>query len=47
MHEHVFVLSPEINNNFPEVWGDEDRREADAIGRLDELSRAASTASST
>jgi phosphotriesterase-related protein len=37
MHEHVFVLSPEIHNNFPEVWGDEARREADAVARLTEL----------
>ena len=37
MHEHVFVLSPEINDNHPEVWGDEDKREADAIDRLNEL----------
>ena len=25
-HEHVFVLSPEILQNYPEVWGDEDER---------------------
>lgn len=37
MHEHVFVLSPEINNNFPEVWGHEAKRETDAISRLNEL----------
>jgi len=37
MHEHVFVLSPEIHNNFPEVWGDEANREADAVARLTEL----------
>ncbi|AEV72111.1 putative metal-dependent hydrolase with the TIM-barrel fold [Mycolicibacterium rhodesiae NBB3] len=37
MHEHVFVLSPEIHNNFPEVWGDEATREADAVVRLNEL----------
>lgn len=37
MHEHVFVLSPEILNNYPEVWGDEAEREADAIRRLNEL----------
>jgi phosphotriesterase-related protein len=37
MHEHVFVLSPEIHNNFPEVWGDEAAREADAVVRLNEL----------
>src|SRR5271165_6026792 len=37
MHEHVFVLSPEIVQNYPEVWGEEARREADAIRRLNEL----------
>ncbi len=47
MHEHVFVLSPEIMENYPEVWGDEARREADAIARLNELKSAASTPSST
>ena len=28
MHEHVFVLSPEIIANYPEGWGDEAAREA-------------------
>jgi len=37
MHEHVFVLSPEIMQNFPEKWGDEATREADAVRRLNEL----------
>jgi phosphotriesterase-related protein len=37
MHEHVFILSPEISDNYPEVWGDEAKREADAIARLNEL----------
>jgi phosphotriesterase-related protein len=37
MHEHVFVLSPEITDNYPEVWGDEAKREADAVARLGEL----------
>ena len=37
MHEHVFVLSPEIHHNYPEVWGDEAKREADAVARLNEL----------
>ncbi len=23
MHEHIFVLSPEILVNYPEVWGDD------------------------
>lgn len=37
MHEHVFILSPDITANYPEVWGDEAKREADAIERLNEL----------
>ncbi|HEX8089890.1 MAG TPA: phosphotriesterase-related protein [Blastocatellia bacterium] len=37
MHEHVFVLSTEIMQNFPESWGDEERRVADAVSRLNEL----------
>ncbi len=37
MHEHVFVLSPEIHANYPEVWGDETKRQADAVTRLNEL----------
>jgi len=37
MHEHIFVLSTEIMQNYPEVWGDEEKRVADAIARLNEL----------
>jgi phosphotriesterase-related protein len=37
MHEHVFVLSTEIMQNFPDVWGDEEKRVADAVTRLNEL----------
>ncbi len=37
MHEHVFILSPDITANYPEVWGEEAKREADAIARLNEL----------
>ena len=37
MHEHIFVLSPEILTNYPEVWGDEDQRVEDAVRRLNEL----------
>lgn len=37
MHEHVFVLSPEIMQNFPEAWGDEEARIEQAIARLNEL----------
>ena len=37
MHEHVFVLSAEIMQNFPDDWGDEEKRVAVAIARLNEL----------
>src|SRR5215831_18195835 len=40
MHEHVFVLSAEIGQNFPEDWGNEDRRVNEAITRLTELKAA-------
>lgn len=37
MHEHVFVLSTEIMQNYPESWGDEEQRIADAVARMNEL----------
>lgn len=37
MHEHIFVLSPEINQNYPETWGDEDARVEDAVRQLRSL----------
>ena len=37
MHEHVFVISTEIQQNYPEEWGAEEKRVADAIKRLNEL----------
>jgi len=37
MHEHVFVLTAEVQQNFPAEWGDEDARVADAVRRLSEL----------
>ena len=37
MHEHIFVLSPEINQNYPESWGDEDARIEKAVQRLRDL----------
>ena len=36
MHEHIFVLNPEVNQNYPETWGDEETRVADALVELDE-----------
>src|SRR2546423_12196508 len=37
MHEHVFVLDQEISENYPENWGLEEKRVADAVSRLNEL----------
>lgn len=34
MHEHVFVLTPDVQQNYPDEWGDEDARVADAVQRL-------------
>jgi phosphotriesterase-related protein len=40
MHEHVFVLTADVQENYPEEWGDEDARVADAVRRLRELPAA-------
>ena len=37
MHEHVFIMTTEILQNYPEAWGDESKRVADAVARLNEL----------
>jgi phosphotriesterase-related protein len=34
MHEHIFVLSSDVQQNYPEEWGDEDLRVADAAAKL-------------
>jgi phosphotriesterase-related protein len=34
MHEHVFVLDSDVQQNYPEEWGSEDDRVADAVGKL-------------
>jgi len=36
MHEHIFVLSPEIQQNYPGQWN-EDERKADAVAKLNAL----------
>ena len=33
MHEHVFVLTTEVQTNVPGIW-DEDERVADAVAKL-------------
>lgn len=40
MHEHVFVLSPEIMANYPDGWGDEQAREQAAVAKLNALKAA-------
>jgi phosphotriesterase-related protein len=40
MHEHIFVLTAEVQQNYPAEWGDEDERVADAVRRLRELAAA-------
>ncbi len=37
MHEHVFVLDADVQANFPDEWGSEDERVADAVERLTAL----------
>jgi phosphotriesterase-related protein len=37
MHEHIFVMSAEIMQNYPADWGEEEGRVADAAARLEQL----------
>ena len=37
MHEHVFVLTPDVQQNYPEEWGSEDERVDDAVAKLTAL----------
>ncbi len=37
MHEHIFVLTSDVQANYPSEWGTEDDRVADAITRLREV----------
>ena len=37
MHEHIFVLSADVQQNYPEEWGSEEERVADAVERLNKL----------
>jgi phosphotriesterase-related protein len=37
MHEHVFIMTTEVLQNYPEQWGDDAAREADAVERLNKL----------
>ena len=37
MHEHIFVLTPDVQQNYPQEWGSEQDRIDDAVRRLDEV----------
>ena len=37
MHEHVFVLSPEIIQNYGDTYWDAEERIADAVSKLNDL----------
>jgi phosphotriesterase-related protein len=37
MHEHVFVLTADVQQNWPGEWGSEDDRVADAVAKLQAL----------
>ncbi|MDA8040392.1 MAG: phosphotriesterase-related protein [Actinomycetota bacterium] len=34
MHEHVFVLTADVQANYPGEWGDEEQRVGDAVAKL-------------
>jgi len=34
MHEHIFVLTPDVQQNYPAEWGSEEDRIADAVAQL-------------
>ncbi|HUJ66483.1 MAG TPA: hypothetical protein VLX59_13145 [Acidimicrobiales bacterium] len=34
MHEHVFVLTPDVQQNYPDEWGREEDRVAEAVAKL-------------
>ena len=34
MHEHIFVLTSDVQRNYPDEWGDEDARVDDAVAKL-------------
>lgn len=40
MHEHVFVLTPDVMQNYGDQWWEENTRVVDAVGKLRELKRA-------
>jgi phosphotriesterase-related protein len=37
MHEHIFVMTSEVQQNYPQEWGSEQERIDDAVRRLNEV----------
>ena len=37
MHEHIFVLSADVQQNYPDEWGEESERVDDAVAKLSAL----------
>jgi predicted metal-dependent phosphotriesterase family hydrolase len=37
MHEHIFVLTSDVQQNYPGEWGSEDARITDAVTKLGAL----------
>lgn len=37
MHEHVFTMTPDVQQNYPQEWGSEDDRVAGAVATLAEV----------
>jgi phosphotriesterase-related protein len=37
MHEHIFTLTADVQINYPQEWGSEEERIADAVRRLNEV----------
>lgn len=40
VHEHIFTLTPDVQQNYPDEWGDEETRVADAARQLRALADA-------
>lgn len=40
MHEHVFLRTSELHENYPELWGADEPHVDEAVRRLDELKQA-------
>lgn len=47
MHEHIFVLTADVQQNYPGEWGSEDARITDAVTKLGRWPPRASARSST